>query len=340
MGERKVINKYYPPDFDPLNVPKGKRPVNGQMKIRMMLPMSVQCNTCGEYMYRGKKFNSRKEIVEGEEYLGIKIHRFYLKCTRCSAEFSIKTDPKNADYVAEFGASRNFEPWRENRKAIEEAEAQKEREELGDAMKALENRTVDNKLEIAILDALDEIRSMNARTAKITPDDLVTIRANLEKMRMLVEEEEDEAEIREAFGLKKEEGEEESLSGNLSVTTTPGTTPIIIRKIEDTNDDYLFPPNNKLRKADTETNETKPLTPTQTSPSTNKQITQTLTNNTMKVQPKVQVTPKVQITPKIQIAPKKEITTQNNNNSNNSNTVKKEEPVGLLGILDYSDDES
>ena len=125
-----------------------------------MLPMSIRCNTCGNYIYKGTKFNSRKEDVIGDTYLGIQRFRFYFKCTRCSAELTIKTDPQNSDYIVESGATRNFEPWREEDEVAETNKQQREAEEMGDAMKSLENRTLDSKREMDIIAALDEMKSM------------------------------------------------------------------------------------------------------------------------------------------------------------------------------------
>lgn len=44
--------------------------------------------------------------------------------------------------------------------ATDEAKKERDAEELGDAMKALENRTIDSKQEMDILAALDEMKSM------------------------------------------------------------------------------------------------------------------------------------------------------------------------------------
>lgn len=41
------------------------------------------------------------ETVAGEAYLGLKIFRFYYRCTNCAAEFCMKTDPKSTDYIME-----------------------------------------------------------------------------------------------------------------------------------------------------------------------------------------------------------------------------------------------
>ncbi|KAJ4749831.1 Coiled-coil domain-containing protein [Rhynchospora pubera] len=173
MGERKVLNKYYPPDFDPAKIPRRRQPKNQQMKVRMMLPMSIRCGTCGNYIYKGTKFNSRKEDVVGETYLGIQIFRFYFKCTKCSAEITFKTDPQNSDYTVESGASRNFEPWRDQDEAAENEKRKRDAEEMGDAMKSLENKALDSKKDMDILAALEEMRSMKSRHATVSFEDML-----------------------------------------------------------------------------------------------------------------------------------------------------------------------
>lgn len=178
MGERKVLNKYYPPDFDPANLPRNRMPPDRQMKVRMMLPMSIRCKTCGTFMYKGTKFNSRKEDVLGEDYLGIQIYRFYMRCSTCGAEMTMKTDPKNHDYVVEHGASRNYEPWREGDKVVDDSKRKRDDEEKGNAMKALENRTLDSKREMDVLSALDELRSLNKRKQDLTQEQLLSALKN------------------------------------------------------------------------------------------------------------------------------------------------------------------
>ncbi|XP_071721035.1 uncharacterized protein [Rutidosis leptorrhynchoides] len=170
MAERKVLNKYYPPDCDPAKIPRRRMPKNQQIKVRTMLPMSIRCSTFGNYIYKGTKFNSRKEDVIRETYLGIQIFRFYFKCTNCSAEITMKTDPKNYDYTLELGATRNFEPWCAEDEVGEEQKRKQDAEEMGDAMKSLENRTHDSKRVMNIFSALDELKSMKSRHARVSVD--------------------------------------------------------------------------------------------------------------------------------------------------------------------------
>ncbi|GAM36386.1 hypothetical protein TCE0_018r05439 [Talaromyces pinophilus] len=177
MSERKVLTKYYPPDFDPSAITRTKKVPGAKQKlltVRLMAPFSMRCTSCGEYIYKGRKFNARKETTE-EKYLSITIYRFYIRCTRCSGEITFKTDPKNMDYVCERGAKRNFEPWRnaqaDNLNETEEEtldrlerEENEELEQLErDKMAELEEKMLDSKREMAVADALDEIRTRNAR---------------------------------------------------------------------------------------------------------------------------------------------------------------------------------
>lgn len=133
-------------------------------------------------------------------------HSFRASCsTLCSAEITFKTDPKNTDYTAEHGASRNFEPWREE-KAVEEGDRlAKLEEEENNPMKALENRTVDSKREMDRLDALQDMRARNARNERLAQS--VDLFATLgkeeveteEDVRRRQEEEDDEKVIRAMF---------------------------------------------------------------------------------------------------------------------------------------------
>lgn len=108
-----------------------------------------------------------------QRYLNIQIFQFHIKCTRCSAEITFRTDPKNNDYAMVKGAMRNMEPWR-NRNTEEESLDQRldrlEREEVEaageeekNAMADLEAKNADARREMAAADMLDEIRQRNAR---------------------------------------------------------------------------------------------------------------------------------------------------------------------------------
>ncbi|XP_006135664.1 splicing factor YJU2 [Pelodiscus sinensis] len=196
MSERKVLNKYYPPDFDPSKIPKLKLPKDRQYVVRLMAPFNMRCKTCGEYIYKGKKFNARKETVQNEVYLGLPIFRFYIKCTRCLAEITFKTDPENTDYTMEHGATRNFQA----EKLLEEEEkrVQKEREEeeLNNPMKVLENRTKDSKLEMEVLENLQELKELNQRQANVDFESMLKQYKDYEEERKRRELEEDEKEMK------------------------------------------------------------------------------------------------------------------------------------------------
>jgi Saf4/Yju2 protein len=167
MGERKVLNKYIPPDFDPALIPRGKKlsAKDGTVPVRMMLPFTAQCATCNTFLYRGTKFNSKKEAMGGPDgtYLGITRWRFYIKCTCCARPLTFLTDPKNADYEMESGGTRNYEVYKDKAETEEAAINDQAEEEKLDPMKALENRVLDSQREMQEMASLEAIRAMNTR---------------------------------------------------------------------------------------------------------------------------------------------------------------------------------
>ncbi|KAM3183324.1 hypothetical protein ACTXT7_010554 [Hymenolepis weldensis] len=174
MTERKVLNKYFPPDYDPSKIPRLKRGNKSrQFNIRTMAPFNMRCLTCNGYIYKAKKFNSRMETAEGVDYLGLRHYRFYIRCPGCCAEIIWRTDLESNDYVIESGAKRNFEAL----KTAEEMEAKKavlEEEELANnPMKLLEKRTNQSKYEMETAEAIDDLKEMNKRQATMETDNFL-----------------------------------------------------------------------------------------------------------------------------------------------------------------------
>ncbi len=175
MAERKTLNKYYPPDFDPLSIKprRNKKPPTGLQTVRMMAPWSMRCVSCNEYIYKGKKFNVRKE-KSNESYMNIQKINFYFRCPRCASEIKIRTDPKNADYEPVSGVVRNYDPVRRNEvnheqtleerlEELEKEQREGEEEDEENAIAKLEAKLLDTKREQEISEELDNIRSANAR---------------------------------------------------------------------------------------------------------------------------------------------------------------------------------
>ena len=205
MSERKVLNKYYPPDYDPSKIPRFKskdgKGRNTTFTIRLMAPCNMRCTTCGEYIYKGRKFNSRKEDVDDMNHLGLRIYRFYIKCTACLSEISFRTDPATTDYILEAGATRNFEALAKAEKKAELDEKAYQEEIKLNPMKLLEERTEQSKNEMERMEALEELAELNKRKLKNNlPDEMLSHYQKLTEQEVEEVEKQDEEYIRSVFG--------------------------------------------------------------------------------------------------------------------------------------------
>ncbi|KAL7424209.1 Pre-mRNA-splicing factor cwf16 [Cryptotrichosporon argae] len=194
----------FPPDFDPSKIKRRKGlKRDAQITVRLMAPFSMRCERCSEYIYKGKKFNARKETATDEEYYGIKIFRFYIKCPTCSSEITFKTDPKNADYVMEHGAKRNFENWTDGNDQLKRLGAMpnaaddedydsdgnlREEAKERDAMADLERAQEQSRVEMEIMDNLADLRQRNARLEQSGAVDHDALLSNLHVERVSAEE--------------------------------------------------------------------------------------------------------------------------------------------------------
>jgi len=209
-----------------------------------MAPCNMRCKTCGEYIYKGKKFNARKEDVEGEDYLGIRIFRFYIKCTRCLQEISFKTDPRNTDYEIEAGATRNFMALKLAEEQAQREEDERKEEEANNPMKLLENRTQQSKQELELLESLEELKDLNRRQRTIDYDSMLSnvSQEELQKRLEKQQEEDDEKFIKSIYGQGNkrvleeeiiEEDDEESPFVSSISQPIPSDPPRKVLKTED-----------------------------------------------------------------------------------------------------------
>ncbi|KAF1743456.1 hypothetical protein MXB_3775 [Myxobolus squamalis] len=212
MSERKVINvgsvyvklkKYYPPDFDATKLPKLRITKNRQFVIRIMAPMSMRCTNCGEYIYKGKKFNAKQETVNDQDYLGLRIYRFYIKCPSCISEITFKTDPEKADYVMEHGATRSL-----HASQFRKIKSEKCRDtpdfvmENAHPIQSLEHRIVESQFELDKLEYLENLRDLKNKHLQVDRHSIlikhIIIENNCEKY---YTQEEDRL-VEEIFGKK------------------------------------------------------------------------------------------------------------------------------------------
>ncbi|CAG9815262.1 unnamed protein product [Phaedon cochleariae] len=121
MGERKGVNKYYPPDYDPrvggLNKFLGTHALRerarkidkGIIIIRFEMPYNIWCEGCKNHIGMGVRYNAEKTKVG--MYYTTPVYEFKMKCHLCDNHFVIRADPANLDYVIQTGARRQENRW-------------------------------------------------------------------------------------------------------------------------------------------------------------------------------------------------------------------------------------
>ena len=182
MAERKAVNKYYPPEYDPavhgsLNAYRGHHPLgnrvrkklreSGAVVVRFEMPFNAWCDTCHTHLARGTRYNAEQRRVG--KYHSTPVYSFTMRCACCGCTFVIETDPARADYRATAGATRKTEEWAQESSlgyALPDAEARERRQH--DVMFAVEQQQQDRERAAAVQ---KELRAVARAVAATTADD-------------------------------------------------------------------------------------------------------------------------------------------------------------------------
>ncbi|CAG0881647.1 unnamed protein product [Darwinula stevensoni] len=210
MGERKGVNKWYPPDWRPelggLNKYHGTHALRerarklheGILIIRFEMPYNIWCDGCGNHIGMGVRYNAEKKKIG--MYYTTPLWQFRMKCHLCDNHFEIKTDPANLDYVVVSGARRQERRWdaKQNEQVVPEDRATSNKL-ASDAMFHLEHGSEDASKAKAVAPAL---KKLEARQDSKWKDDYLANRALRDKFRKRKKEAGEEKRLDEAL-LKK-----------------------------------------------------------------------------------------------------------------------------------------
>nr|SVE72567.1 EOG090X0DK6 [Daphnia similis] len=190
MGERKGVNKYYPPDWRPemgsINKYHGTHALReranklhlGILIIRFEMPYNIWCEGCPDKSIpigMGVRYNAEKTKVG--MYYSTPIYQFRFKCHLCPNYIVMKTDPGNLDYVIVSGARRQERRWDplENEQVVPEEKSTSQKLAT-DAMFKLEHGEKDalkSKTAAPVIDRLQDHRERwrdDYRTNRILRD--------------------------------------------------------------------------------------------------------------------------------------------------------------------------
>merc|ERR1712232_789693 len=151
MSDRKAVNKYYPPDWDPkhgsINKYRGQHPLRdrarklsqGILIVRYEMPFNVWCTNCNAHIGKGVRYNAEKKHVGN--YFSTKIWSFRMKCHLCSSWMEVQTDPENCDYKMVSGVKKKTETYID--KEAYSIESIDEKIDTSDPFARLEHKTED-----------------------------------------------------------------------------------------------------------------------------------------------------------------------------------------------------
>ncbi|XP_073700181.1 probable splicing factor YJU2B [Garra rufa] len=174
MGERKGVNKYYPPDFDPAKHgsingywkthplrERARKLSQGILIIRFEMPYNIWCDGCKNHIGMGVRYNAEKSKVG--TYYTTPIYRFRMKCHLCVNYIEMQTDPATCDYVIVSGAQRKEERWdmAENEQILTTEHSEKEKLET-DAMYKLDHGGKDKEKLRAAIPSLNELQEQQS----------------------------------------------------------------------------------------------------------------------------------------------------------------------------------